>query len=484
MISDKKRRKYTRSRNRDPGTGNPGPAGADDFREGGPTFPWPRLSGIVPLLMIDSLIYVAVILLAAGIPAIYFLRHRTHVAAARRKQEAAVEAGMVEPVSLHPRIDPNLCICSAGCTAACPEGGIIGIVGDRAELVSPTRCIGHGACMEACPVGAITLVFGTETRGVEIPYVSERFETNVPGVYIAGELGGMGLIRNAVTQGREAATYIARDLGSKGSGHDLVIVGAGPAGVSAALQAKAEGMDTLVLEQGEGVGGTILSYPRQKLVMTQPMEIPLHGTYRKREVAKEELQTLFEALAAEHGLRVRGGETVDGVVRANGGFQVQTNRGRYPARRVLLAIGRRGSPRRLGVPGEQSSKVAYRLLDPEQYRKRRVLVVGGGDSAIEAAVTLAEEAETRVSLSYRKAAFSRLKDKNRERIALAMENGLVTPYLESTVTSIAPERVTLDHRGKETAIENDYVLVFIGGELPTAFLNGIGVRMEKKFGER
>jgi thioredoxin reductase len=434
--------------------------------------------------MIDTLIYAAVGLLAVGIPAIYFLRHRAHVAAARRKQETAVQAGMAEPISLHPRIDPNVCICSAGCTAACPEGGIIGIVGDRAELVSPTRCIGHGACMEACPVGAITLVFGTETRGVEIPYVSERFETNVSGVYIAGELGGMGLIRNAVTQGREAATYIARDLDARGPGHDLVIVGAGPAGLSAALQAKAEGLDALVLEQGDGVGGTILSYPRQKLVMTQPMEIPIYGTYRKREAAKEELQTLFETLAADHGIRVRGGEKVDGVVRENGGFRVRTSRGDYAARRVLLAIGRRGTPRRLGVPGEGTSKVAYRLLDPEQYRNRRILVVGGGDSAIEAAVTLAEEAGTRVSLSYRKAVFARLKDKNRERITLALENGLVTPYLESAVRSIGPETVVLDHRGRDLTIENDYVLVFIGGELPTAFLNGIGVRMEKKFGER
>lgn len=435
--------------------------------------------------MIDSVVYLAVILAAVGIPLAYFLRYRAQQARARRRQQAAKASGLTEPVSLHPRIDPDRCICSGGCIAACPEGGIIGILGGHAELVSPTKCIGHGACMDACPVEAITLVFGTATRGVDIPYVSKTFETNVPGIYIAGELGGMGLIRNAVTQGREAAQYIARDLGpGRGKDIDLAVVGAGPAGLAAALQAKKEGLRTVVLEQGEGVGGTILSYPRQKLVMTQPMEIPLHGTFSKREVRKEELAELWDSIARRHDIPIRPRQRVLSVAARNGGHVLTTAAGEVAASRVLLAIGRRGTPRRLGVPGETGSKVAYQLLEPEQYRGKRLLVVGGGDSAVEAAVSLAEEKGTRVSLSYRKAAFSRIKGGNRERLEAAAAAGRVALYLESEVESIAGDSVTLRRGDGTTVLENDYVFVLIGGELPTAFLQQMGVRMEKKFGTR
>jgi thioredoxin reductase/Pyruvate/2-oxoacid:ferredoxin oxidoreductase delta subunit len=434
--------------------------------------------------MIDLIIYISVIFLAVMVPTLYFVRYRRHQARTRLQQETSVRTGMTEPVSLHPKIDPNKCICSGGCTAACPEGGIIGILGGRAQLVSPTKCIGHGACMDACPVEAITLVFGTETRGVDIPYVKKNFETNVPGIYIAGELGGMGLIRNAVTQGKETVQYIAQSLNSRSSdGFDLVIVGAGPAGLAAALQAKTERLNTLLLEQGDGVGGTILSYPRQKLVMTQPMEIPLHGKFHKKEVAKEELAKLWEMIARKSDLRVQGGEQVVAVTPRNGHYLVQSNRGQYPARRVLLAIGRRGTPRRLGVPGEGSSKVAYKLMEPEQYRGRNLLVVGGGDSAVEAAVALAEQEGTRVSLSYRQDVFSRLKEKNRQALGRAVESGRVTTYLGSSVESIEPLAVNLRQGGSVSTLENDYVFVFIGGELPTAFLQSIGISMERKFGQ-
>jgi thioredoxin reductase/Pyruvate/2-oxoacid:ferredoxin oxidoreductase delta subunit len=434
--------------------------------------------------MIDLIIYISVIFLAVMVPALYFVRYRRHQARTRLQQETSVRTGMTEPVSLHPKIDPNKCICSGGCTAACPEGGIIGILGGRAQLVSPTKCIGHGACMDACPVEAITLVFGTETRGVDIPYVKKNFETNVPGIYIAGELGGMGLIRNAVTQGKETVQYIAQSLNSRSSdGFDLVIVGAGPAGLAAALQAKTERLNTLLLEQGDGVGGTILSYPRQKLVMTQPMEIPLHGKFHKKEVAKEELAKLWEMIARKSDLRVQGGEQVVAVTPRNGHYLVQSNRGQYPARRVLLAIGRRGTPRRLGVPGEASSKVAYKLMEPEQYRGKNLLVVGGGDSAVEAAVALAEQEGTRVSLSYRQDVFSRLKEKNRQALGRAVESGRVTTYLGSSVESIEPLAVNLRQGGSVSTLENDYVFVFIGGELPTAFLQSIGISMERKFGQ-
>ena len=436
-------------------------------------------------LTLDIMLNLAIAVIVIAIPLTYWVRYRSKVVAAEARLKFSYESGLTEPVSLHPKIDPNSCISTGACVSACPEGEILGIVNARAQLVSPTRCIGHGACMTACPTNAISLVFGTERRGVELPHVTETFETNVPGIYIAGELGGMGLIRNAVTQGKEAVEYIAKERQhSDDCEHDLLIIGAGPAGVAASLQAKEEGLRVVALEQEQNFGGAILSYPRQKLVMTQPMEIPTFGKFNKREIVKEELMELFEDLTSRAGVEIKLGSKVESVTPQNGHFQITSTDSIYRARSVLLAIGRRGTPRKLGVPGEASSKVAYRLLEPGQYRNKSILVVGGGDSAIEAALALSEQHGTRVSLSYRKNVFSRIKEKNGTRIQSAFESGAIAPLMESNVVEIRPKEVVLEQMGREVRIDNDFTFVLIGGELPVAFLKSIGIAMETKYGVR
>ncbi|RMG95734.1 MAG: 4Fe-4S dicluster domain-containing protein, partial [Candidatus Dadabacteria bacterium] len=309
--------------------------------------------------------------------------------AVRREFE---EAGLSEPPTLHPKIDHAKCLGCGSCVAACPEHPghrVLGIIGGKSHLVGPADCIGHGACARACPVGAITLVFGTERRGVDLPVVGPDFQTNVPGLFVAGELGGMGLIRNAVEQGKRAVENIAALPGMRaGEGLDLVIVGAGPAGLAASLAARAKGLRFVTVEQ-ESLGGTIAHYPRGKLVMTSPFSLPGAGRFTRREVSKEELLEFWEQVVRRSGLSIRFGETVTDVRRVAEGLEVVTSEGTYPSRAVLLAIGRRGTPRKLGVPGEDLPKVVYRLVDPEQYRGQRVLVVGGGDSALEAAAGLA-----------------------------------------------------------------------------------------------
>jgi len=294
----------------------------------------------------------------------------------------------------------------------------------------------------------------------------------------------MGLIRNAVTQGREAMDYICRSLnGSQPGVHDVAVVGAGPAGLSASLQARSARLDSITLDQDD-IGGTILSYPRQKLVMTRPMEVPLYGTVKVREILKEDLLDLWNEIITRTGLEIRTNERVETVARTNGCFKIVSPNGEHLAQRVLLAIGRRGTPRKLGVPGELSAKVAYRLLEPEQYRGNDVLVVGGGDSAVEATLALASQQGCRVTLSYRKNVFGRIKEKNEDRINEAIENGRVRVLFESVVTEIRDREVVLVQDGKQVTVINDFVFVFIGGVLPTNFLQGMGISIERKFGTR
>ena len=397
---------------------------------------------------------------------------------ARLKQ--AVEEGLNEPASLHPVIDPRKCLNSRACVAACPENAI-GIVNGKAQLVNAAACIGHGACMASCPHDAITLVFGTEKRGMDIPMVKPNFETNVPGLFIAGELGGMGLIRKAVEQGRQAVESIAKLKGS-GLPHDVVIVGAGPAGISASLAAKEKNMRFVTLEQEDSFGGTVYHYPRNKVVMTAPVDLPIIGKMKFGEVSKEKLLEFWKGVVRRTGLKINFFERMESMKPEGQGFVVRTSRQEYRTRAVLLTIGRRGTPRKLGVKGEERPKVVYRLIDPEQYRGQHVLVVGGGDSALEAAIACADEPGTRVTLSYRGDAFSRVKQRNRDLVQRAEAARKLMVLLSSNVEEILGDSVTLEQAGKKTGLKNDAVIVCAGGILPTPLLKEIGVQVDTKYG--
>lgn len=410
----------------------------------------------------------------------YSSRRRIQARSLRTKAEAH-EAGLIEPASLHPVIDPTLCIGCKACLRACPEGDILGLIDGKAELIAPSNCIGHGACKTACPRGAISLVFGTATRGVELPTVGPDFATNVPGIYIAGELGGMGLIRNAVEQGRQAIESIGELGPGQGDFLDVVIVGSGPAGFSASLGAIERRMRYVTLEQ-DTLGGTIAHFPRGKVVMTAPTVLPIAGRMPFKEVSKEKLLGFLLKAGREAGLKIRERERVESVSPIEGGFAVKTTQAAYNTRAVLLAIGRRGTPRRLGVAGEELSKVVYRLVDPEQYRRQNVLVVGGGDSALEAALSIAEVAGTRVTLSYRGDSFGRAKTKNRASIEAAARRRRIEVLLSSQVRQILPDRVEITCGGRSRVLANDSVVVCAGGIMPTDFLKSIGIRIETKYG--
>ncbi|MEQ1685681.1 MAG: NAD(P)-binding domain-containing protein [Burkholderiaceae bacterium] len=392
----------------------------------------------------------------------------------------SVEAGLAEPPSLHPVIDPLRCIGSSSCVKSCPEEAL-GMVKGKAVLINAAACIGHGACLAACPVDAIKLVFGTEKRGIDIPDVTQDFETNVHGVFIAGELGGMGLIRKAAEQGRQAIEVIRKRSGGKHD-FDVVIVGCGPAGLSAGLSAIEHKLRYKLIEQESSLGGAVFHYPRNKIAMTAPVKLALVGKVRFGEVQKEKLLEFWLGVVEKTKLQISFRECMEAVEPVDNGFVVRTNAGQYRTRSVLLAMGRRGSPRKLDVPGEETSKVVYRLVDPAQYTGQAVLVVGGGDSALEAAIALAGESGTTVMLSYRSAAFSRVKQKNRLSLEQLQQSGRLRVELESTVLEIETQAVTLKTKNGTEKLPNDAVIVCAGGLLPTPLLQKVGIRFDTKFG--
>lgn len=415
----------------------------------------------------------------------FLLRQRAQETRTREAAATAKREGLDVPASLHPIINAERCIGTGSCLAACPEQDIIGLRNGQAIAVSPANCIGHGACERNCPVEAIQLVFGSATRGVDIPRVKETFETNVPGLFIVGELGGMGLIRNAFEQGRQCVQGLPRTPSSAGPGKlDLVVVGCGPAGLSAALTAKNLGLALAVLER-EDVGGTVRHYPRKKLVMTEPVTVPGFGRISAKEILKEELIEIWEEVVRRTGLEVTTGVTVTDVQPLpGGGFRVKGGGEEYVAERVILAIGRRGIPRKLGIPGENLPNVAYSLREPEAFSGDRILIVGGGDSAVEAGLALAEQPENEVTIASRGESFSRAKPKNRERVQEAVRAGRISVLWSTRVSENRMEQVLLQGPdGQKRTLPNNRLFVFAGGELPAPFLERCGVQVETKFGE-
>lgn len=402
---------------------------------------------------------------------------------ARRDLDEAQQAGRVEPVSIRPLIDLKLCMGSATCVRACPED-VLAILDGQAVLINTAACVGHGACVPACPVDAVELVFGSSKVGIDIPEVGPDFQTNVPGLYVAGELGGMGLIANAVEQGVQSMTYAAEALQSNPDIWDVVIIGAGPAGIGAALIAKKLGLRFYLVDMGD-FGGAIRHYPRKKLVFIRPMDFPTYGKVKFNSLLKEELVDILEDVIVSKDIEVHTQERVEEVLpQDDGTFQVNTQKQTLRCSKVILAIGRAGIPRKLGAAGEDQEKVAYWLKDPEAFTYEHMLVVGGGDSAVEAAMALGEQPGNRVFLSYRKASFSRPKKKNVERLRKAVKAGNVELVLESKVLEIGVDRVVLKQNGDELVLPNDYCFVFAGGILPTDFLRKAGIKIKRHHGKK
>lgn len=431
--------------------------------------------------MSESLVIwsIAALLVAVIVIPYYLSFRRRNSRDAARKHEAA-KLGIDRPLAQFPYVDATSCIGCAACVTACPEGDVLGIVGGTAAVINGLRCVGHGVCETACPVGAIEVGLGDLKSRIDIPLLDPDYESSVPGLFVVGELGGLALFKNAVAQGTAVGRHIAalaRGTPRRApDAFDVAVVGAGPAGVSAALTALENGLRPVVLEQEQHLGGTVLHYPRRKLVLVQKVDLPLGTHLPGAEYTKETLLDLLERLITQARLPVRFGQRVTDVRRESGLFTVTTGESAIQARFVVLALGRRGTPRKLNVPGEEMPKVMYKLIDAESYSGQRILVVGGGDSAVEAAIGLAGQRDNEVTLSYRKERLVRIKQKNEERFNRLVGAGKVKLVFSSEVTEILPTAVRLRTPGGTVEIRNDYVFIFAGGDPPIGLLNKIGIQ--------
>ena len=415
-----------------------------------------------------------VVCLAILVPYYIQFRKSQRKAAARKAEAHAM--GIDQPRAQYPMIDRSACIGCGSCVDACPEGDVLGVVFGVAEVINGIRCVGHGYCEIACPVGALKVGLGDVTSRPDIPILSARNETTVPGLFIAGELGGLSLIRHAISQGRMVIDEIAsRNQQSKDPGIlDVVIIGAGPAGLTAALTAIQHGLSYILIDEKE-LGGTIRHYPRRKLVMTQPVEIPLYGWLTQDEYSKEQLMETWEAIMEQFHVIIRTQERVDTVTRHDDVFETRTASQLYFSRFVVLAMGRRGSPRKMEVPGEETSKVMYQLVDAQSYEGKHMLVVGGGDSAVEAAAGLARQKGNTVTISYRKNTFARVKKKNEDAITKLIAEKKVIPMFDSQVKEVRSDSVILQAKSGLIELHNDFVIVQIGGVPPFDQLKSMGI---------
>jgi thioredoxin reductase/Pyruvate/2-oxoacid:ferredoxin oxidoreductase delta subunit len=399
----------------------------------------------------------------------------------------AAEKGSVYshgPRAQHPQIDTTLCMGCATCTTVCPEGDVLAMLGGQAVIINGHKCVGHSLCADACPVGAITMVMAKPGVNADLPHLSPEHETNIPNMFIVGELGGLALIKHAINQGRDCVDTIASRLPAlrrkkpPADVFDLLIVGVGPGGISASLRASERKLNYLTVDEGE-VGGTVYKYPRQKVVLTSPVELPVYGKFKKMELSKEDLLAVWNNVLGKIDFKFRKGERVEHIIKGDDEiFTVFTSKGHeYRALTVVLAMGKSGTARKLGVKGEELPKVMYRLIEADHYTNKKILVVGGGDSAVEAAMGLASQPGNKVTLSYRRSNFIRLKTRNQKRLEDMVSARKIDVIYNSIPVEFTPNSVILDAGGQRLEIPNDYAWIFAGGEPPTAFLKKIGIKV-------
>jgi thioredoxin reductase len=417
----------------------------------------------------------------------------------------------------HPVIFPDRCIGCHACVEACPHD-VLAIVGGIATVVARDQCMEDTSCQVECPVNPKACVVVNTTKKIRsrpAPVRDAAFMTNVPGCYIIGDVSGTPLIKNAANEGADVIKHIAREL-SDGTPPepkadvDVAIVGIGPAGLSAAIAARQHKLNCVGIEQ-DTVLSTIEAYPKGKYIFFKPDSMPSRGSISV-EGAGEQRELILESwLGAmkSSGVVINEAESCKSVKRAGDGdyFTVQTERGlekekvTYRARRVVLALGNRGTPMKLRLPGEEmkvtrhgrtEDKVKYKLADPDAYKGRKIIIVGAGNSAIEAAVELVAHRHgdrlsfrhadeiNEVTLVIRSDLKNDLKFGNKLQVYQCIDEGKIKVYFGTAIKEISDAEVVLmNSRTNEVkaTVANDYIFAMIGGDRPTRFLEAIGIKI-------
>jgi putative YpdA family bacillithiol system oxidoreductase len=423
---------------------------------------------MVPLLVFGSLLGFAIfcVLVSAAFSGLKKRMQQRRLQNAKRK------------LLIH-SINDDRCTGCEACVTVCPTD-VLELKENKSRVARFGDCIQCEQCVSSCPTTALVMHYeGTKPPPIRMPQLDEFYQA-APGLYLVGEAGGKPLVKNASNLGRAVVEHMIKTglrPNSYGNGQvDVLIIGSGPGGLSAALSCLQRGLSYALIEKDELVASTIARWPKGKECMAEPYDVKCVGLLPVFDSGKDELLAAWRTILDKQRVHVSTRETVEDVQRdTRGWFNVKTNKQVYSAQRVVMAIGTRGKPRKLGVPGEHLPKVTALLTDAAEHRGQRVLVVGGGDSAVEAAIALAETAQ-RVTLSYRGKQLSRCKAKNRQKLDEVVKAGRVVLRFATNVAEISAEAVKLKAGEQYETIANDHVFVCIGGDAPVKWLESVGVK--------
>lgn len=424
---------------------------------------------------------------AIAVMAYFGKRHATAASAKSRAVGKGAAAGSAAaPAILVHDINDDRCTGCDACVAVCPTN-VLDLINNKSRVLRFADCIQCEACMWACPTDALVMhPEGSQPPPLKVPDIDQNFQTRVPGQYLIGEVAGKPLVKSAANLGRgvieHALAHGLTPMRQASRTHvDVAIVGAGPGGLSAALTCLQRGLSYVLLDKEHGLASTIARYPKGKFVMAEPYDTVNLSLLPVFDSSKEQLIATWQDLIGSVGLRVNLSETVETIARrSDGQFDLKTGAASYRAQRVVIASGTRGKPRTLGVPGESLPKVHTLLDDPDAFRGRAVLVVGGGDSAVEAAMALADAGAV-VNISYRGKSFNRAQAKNRQSIDSYAAQAKLKVRFGSNVVEFADDSVTLQLAdGAQKRYRNDAAFVLIGSDPPIAWLEKFGVRFVEK----